>query len=178
MQIQYRRAKTKDELEQIISLQRKNIKTTLPSEEIEKEGFITVSHSFELLKRMNDRCPHIIAQVSDKLVGYALCMTSTFRKEIPLLIPMFEKADVMLPGKKYIVMGQICIDKAYRKKGIFKNMYAFYKSELQSEYDGVVTEVATNNLRSLNAHLSVGFETIHTHIEEGVSWELIYWNWR
>jgi len=173
----YKRATEISELEQIIVLQKKNTKSSLSYEEIEKEGFITISHSCELLKRMNNACPHVIAKKRGQVVGYALCMVSAFRNEIPLLIPMFEKANMLLPEENYVVMGQICIDKGYRKKGIFKGMYAFYKSELRNEFDGVVTEVATSNQRSLNAHLSVGFETLHTHIEEGVSWELLYWSW-
>ena len=39
-------------------------------EEQHKEGFLTVSDSFELLKNMNAVCPHMIAK--DKVVGYTL----------------------------------------------------------------------------------------------------------
>lgn len=54
---------------------------------------------------------------------------------------MFDSADELLGDKNYIAMGQIYIDKPYRKKGFFKGMYHFYKQELQEEYDCLFTEV-------------------------------------
>ena len=39
------------------------------------------------------------------------------------------------------------------------------------------TEVATDNQRSLNAHLNIGFKILKTQVSDGVSWELINWDW-
>lgn len=177
MRIQYTRATTIDELEQILRLQKKNASSSLSFDENEKEGFVSISHSLNVLKRMNNACPHIIAKDSSLVVGYALAMPPIFRNEIPMLTPMFETVDVLLAEKKYIVMGQVCIDKNYRKKGIFKGMYSFYKEQLQNEYDCLLTKVATENSRSLNAHLSVGFQILKTQTTNDVSWELLCWFW-
>ena len=91
---------------------------------------------------------------------------------------MFETADALLAGQKYIAMGQICVDKSYRKKGIFRGMYTFYRNQLQNEYDCLITEVATENKRSLQAHKSIGFKILKTQTTNGVSWELIHWDWK
>ncbi len=178
MDIHYCRATSDVELHGILALQQNNTPSFLSDEERLKEGFITVIHSFELLKRMNVDCPHIIAKVDGKVKGYALCMTRKFSADIPLLAPMFKMADNLLAGKKYLAMGQICVAKEFRAQGVFKGMYTYYRQELEKDYDGLVTEVATSNQRSLNAHLSVGFEILQTQDSEDISWELVYWDWK
>ncbi len=178
MNITYHRASKKEDLLQIIALQRKNSVTVVSEKNQLQEGFVTVSHSYELLKRMNDACPHIIAKDGDKLVGYALVMLETFKDEISLLNSMFKTASRILGQKRYLAMGQICIDKAYRGHGIFRAIYSYYKAEFKNEYDCLVTEVASKNQRSLQAHLSVGFKILDTKKKGDTSWELICWSWK
>lgn len=178
MEIIYCRATTDKDLKQILSLQQKNSLAYLSDEEKRKEGFITVIHTFDLLKKFNDDCPHIIAKYNDAVVGYALCMTRKFGKDIPLLAPMFETADDLLPDKSYLAMGQICVSKEFRGQGVFRGMYHYYQKGLNPYYDCLVTEVATKNQRSLNAHLNVGFKVLKTDISDGISWELIVWDWK
>jgi len=176
--ITYTRASSNDELYQILEIQHRNIKANITPEEKEKEGYITVGHDFDILKKMNNACPHILAKDGDKIAGYALVMLQSFRNKMPVLTPMFKKADYLLKGKNYVVMGQVCIDKPYRKMGIFKGLYHYYQQELNSSYDCLVTEVATLNIRSLNAHQSVGFKIIYTQVTNGTSWELVNWDWK
>ncbi len=146
--------------------------------EKQSEGFVTVSHTYAILKQMSDACPHIIAKDGDLVVGYALVMLKEFRDEISVLSAMFETAAELLGDKRYVAMGQICVSKEYRKQGIFRGMYNFYKEELEHQFDCLLTEVATTNTRSLEAHKSVGFQILQTQITDGVSWELINWDWR
>lgn len=178
MQIQFKRVSSEKELYQILDLQKKNAIPSLSDHEKEKEGFVTVVHSFEIIKQMNDASAHIIAKDGDNLVGYALVMLKEFRDEISLLSAMFETASELLGNKNYLAMGQICVAKEYRKQGVFRGMYTFYKEELQIEFDCLLTEVATDNTRSLAAHKSIGFEIIKTQITQGTSWELMNWKWK
>ena len=60
-QIQYKRAQTTNELYQILELQRTNIPSAISLEERNNEGFVTVHHTYDILKAMNDKCPHVIA---------------------------------------------------------------------------------------------------------------------
>ena len=80
--IEYKRAKTDLELNQILELQRSNIPSIISEDEKKKEGFVTVHHTLEILKAMNDKCAHIIAKHQDKVVGYALCMLKEFKEDI------------------------------------------------------------------------------------------------
>ena len=54
-------------------------------------------------------------------------------------------------------MGQICIDKPWRGRGLFDQLYAAHRQHLSGRYDCCITEVATRNGRSMSAHLRVGF---------------------
>jgi len=175
--ITYKRAGTDGELEQILEIQSRAIKSNVSDEDRIKEGYITVPHTFDILKEMNDASPHILAIDGDTVAGYALVMLRRFRNKIPVLEPMFESADALLPMHNYLAMGQICIDKPYRSQGLFKGLYNFYREELSATYDCLFTEVATANTRSLEAHKAVGFKILKTEVTDGTSWELINWEW-
>ncbi|MBP6181965.1 GNAT family N-acetyltransferase [Flavobacterium sp.] len=175
----YKRASTLDELEQIRTLQLQNGAQNITTEEKLQEGFVTVQHTVALLEQMNTACAHIIAKDNDMVIGFALVMLSSFRNEIEILIPMFERIDGLVPkDKTYVVMGQICVDKKYRKQGIFRGLYHFYREELQHEFDYLITEVATINLRSMQAHEAIGFKIIDTYEEDGIVWNIILWDWK
>ena len=174
----YKRASTLDELEQIRTLQLQNSSQNITSEEKLQEGFVTVQHTVALLEQMNTACAHIIAKDGEKVVGFALVMLSSFRNEIEVLIPMFERIDSLIPaGKSYVIMGQVCVDKNYRRQGIFRGLYDFYRTQLQHEFDFLITEVASINLRSMSAHEAVGFKVIDSYVEDGIVWNIMLWDW-
>ncbi len=123
---------------------------------------------------MNEVCPHIIAKDKDKVVGYTLCMHPMFSEELEFLKPMFnELRAILTEDEKFIVMGQNCIDKGYRKKGIFRNLYQTMKQVTSPEFECIITEVDAKNKRSINAHYAIGFTHLITHLSNGRSWKLI-----
>ncbi|MEP0263133.1 GNAT family N-acetyltransferase [Dokdonia sp.] len=175
--ITYKRATSDKELHEILAIQKRNLKAHVSLQEREEQGYITVPHTFEILKKMNDASPHILAMDGDRVAGYALVMLRSFKYEMPILIPMFETADILLKGKNYVTMGQVCIDKPYRGQGIFKGMYTFYKEELSDTYDCLFTEVASSNIRSIEAHKNIGFKILETQVTDGTSWDMVNWDW-
>ncbi len=176
--ISYHRAQNDEELYAILELQKQNLAINLVDYEQKEDGFVTVQHTFNMLKKMNVVCPHCIAKVNSKVVGYALCMDRSFKNEIDVLKPMFEEIETSLNIRSsklsnFIVMGQICIDKKYRKKGIFRGLYGYMHDQLNSDYTCVITEVDQKNTRSSNAHKIVGFELLKTYTSDTKIWELI-----
>lgn len=175
--VNYQRVTSNDELLEILALQRENLREELSLNEKQKEGFVTLQHDFEILKRMNDHCAHCIAKYNGKVVGYALSMLQDFKKDIPLLIPMFKEIDEIINAQKrsknYIVMGQICIDKSMRGKGVFRGLYAYMEKEFSTTFDAIITEVDTNNIRSSNAHKAVGFQLLKKYTANNQLWEII-----
>ncbi len=171
--ITYKTASTSKELQQILLLQQANLPQAVSSLEKQTEGFVTVHHDFDILNRMNDACPHIIAKDQEKVVGYALCMHPKFGNEIEVLKPMFSEINKVF-SEKYIVMGQVCIDKAYRKQGIFRKLYETMKEVVIPEYSTIITEVDTTNIRSLEAHYAIGFKRLSNYKASGRDWKLIH----
>jgi ribosomal protein S18 acetylase RimI-like enzyme len=174
MSLQYLRAKTTEELEQILKLQQSNLPARISSAEKAKEGFVTVRHTLELLGQMNRACPHVVVKDGEKVVGYALCMHPDFCNEVEVLRPMFEEISSVFPiEENYMVMGQICIDKPYRGKGVFRELYATMKEAIQPHFSCIITEVDVANVRSLKAHYAIGFKELKRYSSGGQDWHLI-----
>jgi len=169
--VSYKQADSLKELEQILMLQQQNLYQNLGAEESSKEGFVTVEHSLEVLKAMNDVCGHIVAVENHRVVGYALCMHPKFSEDIEVLRPMFKEIDDTLKCKvNYLVMGQICVAKSHRGQGIFRKLYQTMKAKLPEGLDAIVTEVDGKNKRSLAAHTAVGFRELKRYYSNDKEW--------
>jgi predicted GNAT family N-acyltransferase len=172
-------ASTQMEFQQIIDLQTQNLKRNISEEDAISQGFVTVEHSVELIAAMNSPFPHAIAKDENEVVGYALMMTKAFATKVPVLVPMFELIErLSYKGKPLVemdcyVMGQVCIKKGYRGKGLFKGLYEQLINQTKANFDYVVTEVVTDNLRSMKAHSNVGFVTLHTYMTDGEEWAMV-----
>jgi GNAT superfamily N-acetyltransferase len=180
----YTAANSTNDLLGIIALQQNNLQINLTTKEIKEQGFVTVVHSYEALKTMNDIEQHIICKDGDKVVAYLLAMTAASQNAIPVLKPMFEIFDAIeYRGKtvadcNYIVVGQVCVDKNYRGKGMLDKCYDKYRDCFKQQYDFAITEIATRNQRSVKAHQRIGFEEIHQYISpDKEEWNIVAWQW-
>lgn len=183
--IEITQARTAADLEGIISLQQQNLAATLTDCEISSQGFVTVTHQLADLAQMNAIESHVIAKAGDKVVGYVLAMTPQSADNIPVLKPMFVLFQEIafdnrkISDFKYLVVGQVCVDKMYRGTGLLDNCYAFYKKSFQDRYDFAITEIAANNLRSLAAHQRIGFRKIYCYTApDQQDWVIVIWDWR
>lgn len=173
-----------NELEQILELQHKNLYENVAPDLIKSNGFVTVKHNFNLLSEMNKKAKQIIAIDDGKVIGYALVMLKEFKNLIPVLIPMFNTFEnikyknTTLSNLNYYVMGQICIAKEYRGKGLFKGLYQKHKEVYANQFDLCLTEVSSSNSRSMKAHQKIGFETVHTFKDTTDEWNVLSWNWK
>lgn len=171
------------ELEQILALQRKNLKQALSEEEMRSQGFVTVQHDLVALEQMHALMPSIIAQQGSELVAYALAMSRECRALMSVLAPMFELFDRLayrgqpLNDQRFYVMGQICVDKAHRGRGLVELLYQRHREVYQRQFDLLITEVSSRNHRSLRAHERVGFQTFHVHQDATDEWAIVLWDW-
>lgn len=184
--IQLTRVTTDDDIRGILALQQANLKRNLTLEEIDSQGFVTLEHSFEVMKAMNEAEPSIIAKDGNKVIGYAIVMLPEFRNSVGKLDGLFKNlSTINYDGKliaeyNYVVVGQVCVGLGYRGIGLFKEMYDFYRSELQGKFDCCITDISAKNVRSRKAHVKVGFEVVESFFDEhaGETWEIILWDWR
>tara|TARA_B110000211_G_C14087765_1_gene557459 strand:+ start:1925 stop:2473 length:549 start_codon:yes stop_codon:yes gene_type:complete len=177
-------AESEKELLEILNLQKENHLDHVPETLRQVDGFVTVKHDFDSLKKMNDQAKHVIAVDGGVVVGYALVMLKEFRNLVPTLIPLFNTfEEVEYQGKKlgdhnYYAMGQVCVAASHRGKGVFKALYQKHKTAYSNVFDICLTEVSSSNPRSMNAHLKVGFKTIHTFKDASDEWNILSWDWK
>ncbi len=171
--ITYKNTSTDKELLGILALQQANLPKNTSEEERKAQGFVTVEHDFEILKQMHNVYPHTIAVADDKVVGYVLSMSIGFGSSIPVLVPMFEELKKQHITENYIVMGQVCVDKTHRGKGIFRGLYAKMGETFSNKYKRIITEVDELNTRSLHAHYAIGFKDISAYTASGQVWKII-----
>jgi len=183
--IQIRLSATNQDLGGIIDLQQKNLKHVLSADDIQQQGFVTVSHTLDDLEKMHQHEKNIIATNDQHVIGYVLGMTEKSKNDIPRLVEMYESFDQIFYGDKpvsrynYVVVGQVCIDKDFRAKGLFRSCYDAYKDHFSTRYDFAITEIASNNFRSMAAHKSMGFKTIFTYTDKSdVQWNVVLWDWK
>ena len=173
--VQYKQAETKRELLQILSIQNRNLPENLDPDLMKSDGFLTIEHNLELLTVMNGKCPHSIAVHNNQVVGYALSMHPDFSESIDILKSMFDMIAKHVPEHiRFVIMGQICVDRHFREQGVFRGLYDFMKNSLKHDYDWIITEVDLRNQRSLNAHLHVDFQYITRYRSGNKDWGLIY----
>jgi predicted GNAT superfamily acetyltransferase len=182
--ILYTTSKSEKELQGILQLQKANLPTNLSATEMAAQGFVTVMHTLSDLQKMNEIEQHVIAKDNDKVIAYLLAMTLASKADIDILKPMFQTLEsVQFKSKpvsdyNYIVVGQVCVAKQYRGQGILDNCYALYKKTFLAKYDFAITEIATKNTRSLNAHKRVGFSELNTYsAPDGEEWSIVVWEW-
>lgn len=169
------------EVRQILDLQAQNLAANLSPETRRQQGFVTVRHQPEVLLRMNQAYPSVIAKAGDQLAGYCLVMLRDFGNQVPELIAMFAMLDQLswqgrpLRSGGWFVMGQVCVAEAYRGQGVFDGMYGKLREVCHPDFDFVITEVAARNTRSLRAHERVGFEPVHIYEDRqsGETWHVI-----
>ena len=171
--IDFKVTSSKKELEQILELQQRNLPKNLSEEEMQTQGFVTVEHNYDILYQMHEVHPHVIAVADGNVVGYVLSMSKSFGNSIPVLVPMFKELEKIDIDPNYIVMGQVCVDKNYRGKGIFRGLYAKMKAVFTDDFKSIITEIDALNTRSLNAHEAVGFSEICEYEAGGQLWKVV-----
>jgi L-amino acid N-acyltransferase YncA len=171
--VSVRLASAQHELEQILALQQKNLEPTA-------DGFVTVRHTLEVLAAMHARLPSVVAlDEHGAVVGYALAMARESRALLPILAPMFERLDALpaLAGRRWYVMGQVCVAEAWRGRGVLDALYADHRAAYADRFDALVTEIATRNRRSLAAHARVGFVELDRYRDATDEWSVVAWSW-
>ena len=133
----YKFSETDEELKQILQLQAQNHKDSVDEDTKAKQGFVTVKHSFSEIKALNNIEKHTILKVDNQVEAYVLAMTKKSKNLIPILEPMFKIFDeIIYKNKKisdynYMVCGQVCVGEKVRGKGVFDEIYQFYRENLE-----------------------------------------------
>lgn len=178
MQIRYHRDDS--DLKTIQKLQSLNTMEALSLEDRISEGFVTCIYDIPMLKTMCGAWKHVLAWDAQVLSGYALCMLGSSIESYPILQTMVEQFKVqswrnrLLIDCNFVVVGQVCVAKGYRKQGVLQAMYAQFQEQFKETFELLITEIDSKNIPSLRAHLRFGFEEIIRYKERnGRTWVIV-----
>ncbi|HUS02584.1 MAG TPA: GNAT family N-acetyltransferase, partial [Chitinophagaceae bacterium] len=152
-------------------------------QEQEEQGFVTWLYPVQLLKQVHTIAPSVIVKEADKVVGYALVTpvkAGSFHPDLKTMMIYLETINYNgkpLSAYSYYIMGQVCIDKKYRGKGILNMLFQKHKELYSDKYELLVTEISTTNYRSQKAHEKIGFTTIHNYKDILDEWNVVVWDW-
>lgn len=172
------------DLEGIHELQRQNLRHHLPAEEALREGFTTAVYSVDFLREMHGAHPSVVARSGGRVVGYALVTLPGLRQGHPLLADLFGRLDAvrfrgrLLRDAGYVVVGQLCVGKGYRGRGLVQAMYGLFREGLSGRFEYCACDVDRENPRSLRVHARTGFEVVDTLEYGGALWDMMVWDWR
>lgn len=182
--LQVKLVTTPEEVISIKALQNLNLRVNISHEEAASEGFLTAAYTMEYLEAMNADAPSVIAKAGDEVVGYAMVTTKALRDGHELMADLFNTIDrtpykdCLLGEVDYVVVGQLCVAKAFRGMGLVQRMYNHFRDCYAGRYAYLVTDVAQANARSLKAHQKTGFQVIDTLTYGGIGWDIVLWDWR
>lgn len=173
-----------DELRQIKDIQKRHQKESIAPELRETAGFVTAEYEISLLEKMHNLLRSIIAKDGDKVVGYALVADHRIIGCHNLLDDLFSQINKLsfdshpLKDTNYTIVGQLCVDSDYGRRGIAQGLYKKYQESYSGSFDYCITDVDCNNPRSLRTHLRAGFQTIHKIEYGNAEWDIVLWNWK
>ena len=171
------------QLKQIAELSSLNLRSAVDENTMADQGFLTWEYTVALLEAMHVFAPSVIALYKNEVVGYALTATHAMTEVHTEMKTMLNNLSALtylgrpINDYRYYMMGQICIAKDHRGKGLFEALYQQHKTAYSNQYDMLLTEVSTSNHRSIRAHEKTGFKTIHTYHDHMDEWNVVVWNW-
>lgn len=182
MEIVFDVASTEQHFGQILQLQKQNLFNEISEEQQAQQGFVFAEHTVPLLKMMAAQLPQAIAVSDGRVIGYNLAMSVSMKNEMPRLVPMFAEFERstykgnLLSTYSYVVGGQVCVDRDFRRRGLLSRLYHETRNRLSSGYQLCVTEISARNGISLRAHQKMGFEVASTYRDGKELWNVVVWD--
>ena len=149
---------TYDDLDSLILLLRAYHVNSIADAD-KKDGFVTTNITKEQLQCLIDSENGVTVAVDGKrVIGFALAGSWDFWKSWPFFVNMMDHLEeFQLNGCKMTVRnsyqyGPVCVDKAYRGKGVFEEIFSHSLRHMSAYYPYMVTFVNQINPRSYAAH--------------------------
>jgi len=154
--IQLEVAKLSD-IDGILALQELYLVSNL-SEEEKASGFVTTPFSISQLTEVIGQEGLFIAKDNNKIIAYIFAGGWDFFSQWPI----FEYMTTLFPDLKFLDFdintinsfqyGPICIDKAYRGKGLITPLFEFMRIHIVKRYPLALTFINKTNIPSTKAH--------------------------
>ena len=129
------------------------------SEEERRDGFLSAVFTLEQTAAMTEDLGTTVAIVDGQLAGFLCAFRNDFDHGSPVVAKMIESyerlsfAGKLLNTYKSYAYGPVCIDRAYRGKGLLRGLYQEQKRDLVGRFEVGVALIARTNQHSLDAHV-------------------------
>ncbi len=171
---------TGEDLAQVLKLQQDNLGRNLPEVERQDQGYVSVETPPDMLEEINESDGVTVAKDGDRVVGYAMPLPVDQGRKIPLLDPFIERFSKLsfegtpITETPHIIIGQVCVDKDYRGRGIIEQLYADFSRRMAEKYDVGITEVGATNPRSYHVHVEkMGMKVLEQYEADGKAWYIL-----
>lgn len=143
----------------ILQLQSENLITNL-SEEERQEGFLSAEFSLEQIASIAEDLGTTIATVDGAVVAFLCAFRKEFNHGSPVIEQMLAAYDRvefegrLLESYSSYIYGPVCIQRAYRRRGVLRRLYETQLNDLAGQFDVGVAFVSRRNIYSLKAHVA------------------------
>ncbi len=169
----YRNATIAD-IPQIEELQKRYHVSSI-SEDEKKNGFVTTLFTAGQLRELIESEDGIsLACEGDVIAAYAMAGSWQFWSKWPLFqhmiadLPNTEYLGKTLSTENSYQYGPVCIDMAYRGKGVLEDLFAYSARQMNRRYRLLITFINHINTRSFAAHTrKIGMEVIKNFVFNG-----------
>jgi hypothetical protein len=108
---------------------------------------------------MNREAAVVVAEDHGNIVGYACSAGVNFSRQFPILdamIATFRRLTYLgttLIDARVCIYGPVCVDRAWRGRGVLRGLITRMKEELAGQFDVAAAFISKTNTRSLAAHV-------------------------
>jgi predicted GNAT superfamily acetyltransferase len=154
----YRRALPED-YSAIVRLNAANFIVNLAEHE-RADGFLSALFTLEQTAAMAEDLGTTVALVDGVVAGFLCAFRNDFDHGSPVVAKMIESySHVYFEGKllssyNSYAYGPVCIDRAYRRRGLLRGLYEAQKLDLAGRFEVGVALIARNNPHSMQAHVA------------------------
>jgi len=146
------------------------------SEDERRDGFLSAVFTMEQTAAMAEDLGTTVAIVNGQVAGFLCAFRNDFDHGSPVVAKMIESYErlsfqgKLLNAYKSYAYGPVCIDRAYRRKGLLRGLYQEQKRELAGRFEVGVALIARINRHSLDAHvqglgmIDVGSFEVNGHV--------------
>lgn len=152
------RQANREDYPQILQLQKENASSELNEDQKRQQGFIVSTMNEEQLHAINQDLGVWVVMDGQQLAGF-VCLTSLHFSPRPPVVDalltrlpesLFEGA--ALTSYSLFLYGPVCLAKAYRGKGLLRQLYVAVKQNMAGRFSVGVAFIDTENPHSLEAH--------------------------
>ncbi|EPA9109348.1 MAG: N-acetyltransferase [Serratia liquefaciens] len=142
----------------ILQLQTQNTPANL-SDSQKRQGFIVSRMNEGQLTSINQRLGILVVVEGEALAGFVCLMPTNAQPHPPVVDAMLDTlAGQSFKGRplseqRVFLYGPVCLDSAWRGKGVLKQLYAAVKARTRKEFDVGALFIDDSNPHSLAAHV-------------------------